>query len=661
MNLYQYPFAFKKVIKDSNNFLKYYNKLISINGLPKLKNSSSTNTIFLPKEEEDNKINKNINIGNILTPKMNFNFNTIYNNILGNKKILKQISRRNLIYRQIISKSNSCLFIGTEKKVKFIPKYIKSIKSLSLSPTDEASRKINYNINFFNDNEKDFFHDIDYSNLKYNEYNIYQDKSVYKNLIKEKIKYFKENKNENRTIKLEKNFRYGKNKKNVNLIFESLKITFKDMSLPKDFQDKNININFPFALLPIFYYKGFEEFIKFLSKVIKVENNFEKIYFDENKISEALNDLKDYTTKEEYEKSDSEFKLIHIKKEKAIDLKAPALKRNKNNLNFNYFIFFWASNIKIFIVTITLPCIHLNIKDNKICINHFLDYELLFYLYKRNFLNWEYYIIKNLSNYSMFRNIFLQIDSFSKIFNKTFYLKEPRTRSNTFAEDVLINIYTDQFNINQIMIFTSFYIIATFINLNLMQEKKFNIYFNFEHIVKLYEITKYCSKIFFLTNFLEINNDLNTIDFNFYEYEAFDIKKWLTSIEKFSGEKIENKNFNIELSQEFDFFSNKIKIEYIKPKWSIIRLENKKEIKRSCQIGEELEKDLIDNILNSTSDSWLNILNQLLKKVDEPVPQLPEIALKKKNKKKGTKSNGSNSPRRPKRVKSRIASFIPNI
>ena len=655
MNIYRHPFSFKKVIKDTDNFHKYYNKLISGNRLPILIKSSSRNSIFSSKEEtEDNKINKNISNG-IITPKVNFNFNTIYNKILSDKKILKPITKRNLIYRQILSKSNSCLFFGTEKKIKLIPK----LKSFSLSPTVEDSRTIN----FFNDNEKEFFHDIDYSNLNYNEYEIYQDKTVYDNIIKEKIKYFKVNKNENRIIKLEKNFRYGKNKRNINLIFDSLKITFKDMSLPKDFQDKNINLEFPFALLPIFYYKGFEGFIKFLSIVIKIENNFEKIYFDENKISEALNDLKDFQrTKEEDDKSDSEFELTQIKKEKPIDLKAPILERKKKYLKFNYFKFFWASNTRTFIVTITLPCIHLNIKENKICINHFLDYELLFYLYKRNFLNWEYYIIKNLSSYSRFRNIFIQIDSFSKIYNKSLFLKEPKTRINTFAEDILINIYTDQFNTNKIMIFKSFYLIATFINLSLMQEKKYHIYFNFEQYVKLYEISKYSSKIFFLANFLEINNELNTINFNFSAFDAFDIKKWLANIEKFSGEKIEeNNNSDEELSREFDFFSNKIKIEFKKPKWSIIRIENKKESKRNWQIGEELEKDLIDSIIYSNSDSWINLLNQLLKKLVEPVPVYPEIIIKKKNKKKGTQNHSNNSPRNGKRVKSRIASFIPNI
>ena len=45
------------------------------------------------------------------------------------------------------------------------------------------------------------------------------------------------------------------------------------------------------------------------------------------------------------------------------------------------------------------------------------------------------------------------------------------------------------------------------------------------------------------------------------EFDAFDIKKWLENIEKFSGEKID-KNFNSELSRDFYFYSNKIKVKF---------------------------------------------------------------------------------------------------
>lgn len=661
MNLYRQTFVFKRVIKDSQSYHNYYNHLISNNNLPKLIKSSSSSTIFLSNPEEDNNSIKEHN-GSCFTPKLNLKtikVNEIYDKILNNKIKLNPISKRKLIYNQILNNSNS-FFALDINKIKKLRR--RKLKSLELNNKENEIIKIDHNVNFFNLWEKIFFPYVDYSNLKYNEYEIYKDIIQYENIIKEKINYFKKNKNENTTIQLQKSIIY-KSKKKIDLTFDSLKITFKDMSLPKD--SKNVEINFPFALLPIFYYKGFESFIKFLAVVIQIENNFEKIYFDENKISDALANLIDFdNSKEEESKEDFDLDYMYINNqnyENCIELKPPILKRNKNFQKFNYFIFFWTSNIKTFIVTITLPCIHLNILDNKIIINHFIDYQLLFYLYKRNFLNWEYYLIKYLTSYSKFRDIFLKIDSVSKLINKNIFLKEPKTRINTFSEEILINIYTDQFNKNYIVIFESFYITVHLSNPNLKQEKIYNIFFNFFQNVKFYEIAKYTSKIFFLVNFLEINSELNTLNFNYKKYDDLDIKIWMHNIEELSGEKlIERDEIDEKLYREFELFSNMIKIEFKRPKWTMVKLEKKKEVKKSWDIGKDLENDFIDTILNKGSDSWTNFLNRCLKKLNEPVPVLPELILKKKNKKKGNRSNLS-SPGSKRRSKTRAKSNYSKI
>ena len=645
-----FPYPFKKIIKDSNSFHNYYNNLILKNKLPLLKKSPSSLSIFQKNNEENNKYNNN-------ELKIFSNINNIYHHFSPNKIILKPLSKRNFIYRDILSNANSSLFLNFSRNV-LSPRRLKIV---DMSNSNEEKSKINYNINFFDDYEKGFFPDIDYSNLKYNEYEIYQNKSIYENLIEEKIKYFKENKNENATIQLIKKFNYGKNKKEIHLIFESLTITLQDMSISTNLQDKGFKIHFPFALLPIFYYKGFEAFIKFISAVVRIENNFEKIIYEEEKIIDALNDIKDYQIKSDEEDKKNDYDYMDIQNDKPIHLRPPILKRNKNTLRFNYFIFFWVTNTRTFSVKITLPCIHLNILDNKIVINHFIDYELLLYLYKRNFLNWEYYIIKNLSSYSKFRNIFQQIDSISKIYDKTIFLKEPKTRINTFEEELLLNVYTDQFNKNQIIQFKSFYVIINFINLILEQEKKYHIYFNFFQYVKFYEISKYSSKINFLSNFLEINNELNTLNFNFRAFDEFDINNWLDNIKKFSGEKYKNIFISDDYYREFDLFSKKINIEFRKPKWSIIRLEKRNEITRTWEIGKELEKDFIDSIVNSSSDSWTNLLNECLKKLNEPIPDLPKILIKKKTKKKGNRSNTNSATSKRRKSKSRTKSNFPKI
>ena len=495
-------------------------------------------------------------------------------------------------------------------------------------------------INFINDYENDFFSETAYLNLRYNENEIFKGKSAYDKLVKEAIKNLKKNRNYQKDFKYEKNIKYGKYQKEIHLTFDSLQISFRALN-SEDKQDKIIN--FPFSLLPIFYYKGIEPFIKFLSTVIKIENNFENIIFDEDKVNDALNNLKDYNKENggDIEDSDEEnndqnylrhsTKDLNIDKKKIKHLKPVVLMKNNYFLKFNNFIFFWTSNTKTFVVTIILPYIHLNILENKIVIKHFIDFELLFFLYERNFFNWEYYIIKYFSSYSKFRNIFQQIGDLSKIYNKNISLKEPKIKINSFSDEHLMNIYTDQFNNNQIMIFKSFYVNVDFMDLNYLQEKIYHIHFNFYHYLKLYQISEYSNKIYFLIKFLEINKEYNTLNFNYEEFDKFNINLWMSNIKKFSNKSLINNinNGDEELFYVFDILPKKIKVELKRPRWTLIKIEDKEEIQKTCEIENELEKDLIDSMNDSSSESWTKLLNECLKKLNEPIPVIPIIHKKK--------------------------------
>ena len=491
-------------------------------------------------------------------------------------------------------------------------------------------------INFISDYEKDFFYETLYFNMKYNENEIFRPKSVYDKFVKEKFYYLKNNKSFNKTTKFKKNFKFGKYQKEVNLILNSMEISFKDISINSEVTNKTVIINFPFDLLPIFYYKGIEAFVNFLSYVIKVENNFEHIYFQQDKIYDALNNLKNYKDEDEtFLRSCSR----NLNGKDQIQLKPQILKKIENFLKYNYFVFFWVTNVKTYAVNIKLPFIHLNILDNKIEINHFIDYQLLFYLFQKNFINWEYYIIKYFSTYSKFRNIFQQIGPKSKIYNQTILFKEPKTKINSFIEENLINVYTDPFNNNQILSFKSFYLTASIKDINYHQEENYLIHFNFMQFVKLYQIAQYSNKIPFLIKFIEVNKEFNSISFNFEEYDKFNTENWLENIKKFSNKSLKNKNEQEEeLSKEFKIFEKIIKVEYKKPSWTIIKLENDNIIQKIWEIGNDLEKDLVDSIVDSGSDSWTKLLNECLKKLNEPIPDLP-IINKKTLKRKHSKTN----------------------
>ena len=647
----------KRVIQNTKNFQNYYNnsnKSYYKEQLPILTKSKSY-SLFIEttlKTNNNNKNDKNNLIKQIPIPLNNFR------NANLKKKIIPKI--RPLCDN--IGLLNSSLISSKKNKRNLSLNQESPSNCLCSIPLNIKKNNSNFMINFFNDYEKDFFSEIDYSHLEYNEFEIYNNKIEYDNLIKEKIKFFKKEKNQNQTIKLEKNFHYGKYKKEINLTLNSLIITFEDMSLPKELQNKNLKIDFPFALLPLFYYKGIDTFLKLLSVTIKVENNFETISFDNESLYIALNTLNDYQTtpKEENEQKNYYFPNISIRNsddksefsfqtskiiETPISLRPPILKRNKYFLNFNCFIFFWTTNTRTFITKVTLPCINLNILDNKISIQQYIDYELLFFLYQRKFLNWEYYIIKYLSSFAKFRNIFQQLGSHNNIYNESFFLKQPKTKINTFSEEILLNIYTDQFNNNQVLQFKSFYIIVNFIDVNYSCEKIYHIYFSFFQYVKLYEIAKYSSKIVFLIKFLEINNNTHTLHFNYKEYDEFDIKSWMENIKKFSKKSLIKHDLHERLYREFDIYTKKIKMEFKKPQWSIIKFENKNEIIKTWEIGKELEIELVQSILYGNAKNWRKLLNECLKKLNEPVPvfehSLSSLTFKKRNKKKDNKSISS--------------------
>ena len=518
----------------------------------------------------------------------------------------------------------------------FTFKKIKKLSDIPLSFKKSNSKNI---LATFDNYEKDFFWDIDYSNLKYDENEIFRNKSKYDNLIKEKIKYFKKEKNENQTYLLEKKFNYKENKI-INLSLTSMTIQFEDFATNET--SDNLKINFPFALLPLFYYRGIETFQKLLTTILKFENNYKKITVDEEAIYIYLNNLKDFEEdyvnefenkiyflnnneekeKETKQKKSSSKKEIPIvdktRRNRPISLRPQILKRNKFFLRFNYFIFFWTTNNKTFKVTITLPLIKLNIEDNNILVQLFANYEFLFFLYSKNFLNWDFYIIKYLSSFKKFRYILKKLGSHNAISFKSIFLKEPRIKINTFSEEILLNIHTDEYNRNQIIKFQSFNLKVNLLDNFHLYENEYHIHFTFFHFIKLVEIAKYASKILFLTKFLDIKDYNNTLDFNYDNYDALDIKSWMNNIEKFTPDYFQNNQFKEKKYREFQIYSKIIRIQFIKPLMTLIRFENKNEVSKSCEIENELEYELVTSITNGTAENFNRLLNLCLEKMHSP-------------------------------------------
>jgi len=274
----------------------------------------------------------------------------------------------------------------------------------------------------------------------------------------------------------------------------------------ENIKNKDIPIfeyNLPFAYLPLFYYKGEEKFKIFLSKIIQWDNinnkfvlneNPDKIFFDILKNCEDFKEEKKEEKKKEeeipeepikpskakfsltmggkkYGKKDFGFKFNALattsieEKNLAQTMVSPnpyltnlddskkkydivfetsiyPYKKEYNYINFNVFEFLWLTPKKNFKVCITTPLSYINIPRNNIKVKKYIDFELLFYLYEKNFENWDFYLVKYLSSFKSFRTLLEEINSVNETTNKDFYLTQPRIKNYLFNNIKMINIAT---------------------------------------------------------------------------------------------------------------------------------------------------------------------------------------------------------------------------
>ena len=175
-----------------NKFLKYsIKKSIFLN-------QNFTNYLKKEKKRSFNKEFKSIfepyeTVNHFYIKKMNLKDDIISNN-------------NNNIDKKIAKTQTSCITNIDHNLKSRKYKSFKKINSRNLKRKNMFSKYSLYspfNIDFFDDYKKDFFPNADFSKLEYNEKEIYRDKSIYEKLIKEKIDFFRNNENENHTIKFE--------------------------------------------------------------------------------------------------------------------------------------------------------------------------------------------------------------------------------------------------------------------------------------------------------------------------------------------------------------------------------------------------------------------------------------------------------------------------
>ena len=80
---------------------------------------------------------------------------------------------------------------------------------------------------------------------------------------------------------------------------------------------------------------------------------------------------------------------------------------NNTSNNFNEYYFLWETTSKTFMVNIHMPKIYFKYKSLKNEIIAFCDKNLFLYLYKNNFINWDFYVLNFLFSIKAFRKIIL--------------------------------------------------------------------------------------------------------------------------------------------------------------------------------------------------------------------------------------------------------------
>ena len=354
----------------------------------------------------------------------------------------------------------------------------------------------------FDDFQKEVLCENKYDSLKYNYSDIFGRKSFYKEYIKayieDIIKLTKEaqlieegNKIvESQETKKEKVFEWGKNKNNINLTLNSLNIKITD----SDNNNIVFEYSLPLNLIALFYYKGFEKFKIFIMALIHWDEKNKQFELEQNihtTINNLLTNCRELKTKfdlfEDIEVKDDniqqmpEFKktmtagkinknkshnlaksmipmgnpnsnnlfagtnvdIIMKKKIKKTEIKIfPKEEKADDYLNFNIFNFFWKTSEHLFHVSVETPLIVFSIPSHNITVKQFIDFELLFYLFSNNFENWDFYVIKYISSFKIFRIILSQMTSFNQKKDTNIFLEKPKIKNYDFSDEKILNIFS---------------------------------------------------------------------------------------------------------------------------------------------------------------------------------------------------------------------------
>ena len=225
---------------------------------------------------------------------------------------------------------------------------------------------------------------------------------------------------------------------NIPKIINSLLTNCKDLKLEKEDED-DVELEELNVLQPVEFKKNMT--INNRLNFSKFEKKNSKLISSMNPFSQSMNLGKDQDKGQLFAGTN-----VDILSKKRIDKKKynlyPKEEKDSDCINYNYFKFFWNTSNKLFSVTIETPLISFSIPSYNIFVKQYINYELLFYLFKINFDSWDFYIIKYLSSFKIFRILLSQLTSINPKTNRNFYLENIKSKKFDWSDCSIINIIT---------------------------------------------------------------------------------------------------------------------------------------------------------------------------------------------------------------------------
>ena len=356
---------------------------------------------------------------------------------------------------------------------------------------------------------------------------------------------------------------------------------------------------------------------------------------------------------------------------------------NRKEINqYNEYIFIWETNDKTYLVNLQMPIIYFNYKNLKEEIATFCDKSLFLYMYKNNFINWDFYSLnylfslkvfrkKILQNYAFVRKNFLskenkvlnQINKKSRILssNSTFNIKRDiniteeipiinRDKSKTYnminnSNESYIFFYTNKLYQNTLIKVYSYLILIDYDKLNPKIRWKYVL--DFKQMKLLNEITKYEPLETFLPKIIKTDFQNGNLFIDFSVFDEFNInilgyeKKNLTNnINEYNSR---NKTIGVlsTNTKENEDLCIDIKFPSLKQETIFKDIDGKISFKKT---NSDLDINFLQDLNRYKMDFWSRkILEEIIKKTNPPLYSNKNITPNYDNKKNTNKKSNVNN------------------